>query len=197
VAKSTSKGMRGVAIDFAGKNRLLKYYHGPVGDLETRANEVLREMGAIKDTVIETPQGRRIEPGPVVFADGIFSQWLGNSKIFSLALLYGLKHEDAELTLEQVNEGIDNFTNGLTELTRAMIEAFKMARDPSSVASLKQRWQNSDEIQKMMEERQAMMEEANMLQATNSLKEAQTALQKAKKERPSGAQPSVSESNSA
>jgi hypothetical protein len=150
--------MRGVSIEFAGKNRLLKYPHGLIGDLEQEANKILAPL---------------LAKGEMVFAPGIFGQWLGNSKIFSLALLYGLKHEDADLSIEQVNEGIDAYEGGLDALGRQMTLAFRMARDPSSVASLKASWEASDERQKILETAQQIQEKGARMEAEASLKDAE------------------------
>jgi hypothetical protein len=159
--------MRGVSIEFAGKHRLLKYPHGLIGDLEQEANKILAPL---------------LGKGEMVFAPGIFGQWLGNSKIFSLALLYGLKHEDAELSIEQVNEGIDAYEDGLDGLGRQMVLAFRMARDPSSVASLQVSWKNSDETRIIMEEAGRLQEETARMKAENGLKAAKERAAKIKKD---------------
>lgn len=181
MSKNSTKGMRGVSIEFAGKNRLLKYPHGLIGDLEQEANKILAPL---------------LGKGEMVFAPGIFGQWLGNSKIFSLALLYGLRHEDAELSIDQINEGIDAYEGGLDDLGRQMVLAFRMARDPSSVVSLQASWKNSDETREIMEEAGRLQDEAARMRAENGLKAAREQMTKIKKE-VSGQSPPAPESTSA
>jgi len=177
VSKNPTKGMRGVSIEFAGKNRLLKYHHGPIGDVEQEANKILAPL---------------LAKGEMVFASGIFGQWLGNSKIFSLALLYGLKHEDADLSIEQVNDGIDAYEDGLDALGRQMALAFRMARDPSSVASLQASWKASDERQKILETAQQIQEKGARMEAEANLKDAQMKMKEIQKKL-SGQTPLASE----
>ena len=198
MSKNPTKGMRGVSIEFAGKHRLLKYSHGLIGDLEQEANKILAPLH---------------NKGEMTFAPGIFGQWLGNSKIFSLALLYGLKHEDADLTLTDIDgtpaskdekgdvipakEGmIDAYEGSLDDLGRQMVLAFRMARDPSSVASLQASWKNSDETRKIMEEAGELQDKAARMQAENGLREAKERMAKIKKE-VSGQVPPASEPSSA
>lgn len=174
-SEKPTKGLRGVSIEFAGKHRLLRFLHGLVADFEAEANKILLDRSAI-------------EKGNYMFAEGLMTQWLGDSQIFSLALLFGLKHEDPDLTIEKVNEGIDNYEAGIKELSRNVIEAFRLARDPSSVASLRESWKTYDATQKMIEE-------AASLQSKTRLAEAQNALTKVQEILASGSKPPDSESN--
>jgi hypothetical protein len=130
------KGLRTVSIDFGGKQRTLRYGHTAIGDFEADANQVLRAQKAV-------------EPGGMIFADGIISNWLGNAKIFGLALKYGLS-EDLP---ENIDAAIDSFIEAggsKLELTRAIITAYQYATNPSTVASLMRRWQISDDRQEFL-----------------------------------------------
>jgi len=163
--KNPEKGKRGVAIEFAGKHRLLKYPHGLVGDFEQIAYDSLKKSG-----LIERDKEGNIS---VLFADALIPGWLGNAKVFSLALLYGLKHEDAELTIEVVDAGIDSYIEdggSSQDLWRAIVEAYRLARDPSSVVSLKQNWKTLDEIQKTMQDAAELEGKTRLKGAKDSLK---------------------------
>lgn len=135
MSKSTKpnpeKGLRTVSIEFGGKTRTLKFGHTTIGDFEADANQILRAQKAI-------------DPGNMVFADGIMQSWLGNARIFSLALRYGL----ADDLPEKIDDAIDSYIeagNSKLELTRAIIRAYRMATDPSSLASLERNWKISDD----------------------------------------------------
>ncbi|MCK9571466.1 hypothetical protein M0R72_21130 [Candidatus Pacearchaeota archaeon] len=135
------KGLRTVSIEFGGKTRTLKFTHSAIGDFENAANSILRNS-------------QIIESGKMIFADGIMEGWLGNARIFSLSLMYGLKHEstkDDPITIEIVDAAIDSYIEAggsKLDLTRAIITAYRYATNPSSVASLKRSWQISDDRMK-------------------------------------------------
>lgn len=181
MSKNPTKGMRGVSIEFAGKHRLLKFMHGPLGDFETEANAVLRP---------------NLTSGQKLFANALMGGWLGDAKIMALALLYGLKHEDADLTIEQVNEGIDNYEGDLDDLARKIILAFNMARNPSGVASLQASWKNLDGDRKILEKAQEIRENAARMEAEASLKDAEMKMKEIQKKL-SGREAPASEPSSA
>jgi hypothetical protein len=132
------KGLRTVSIEFGGKTRTLKFGHAAIGDFEAEANQILRQQKAV-------------EPGNMVFADGIMQTWLGNAKIFSMALRYAMLND----LPENIDAAIDSYIeagNSKLELTRAVIRAYRMATDPSSLASLERNWKISDDRQKVLTE---------------------------------------------
>lgn len=133
------KGLRTVQINFAGKQRTLKYSHSARGNFEADANQVLRAQGALKDGMI--------------FADSLMMGWLGNAKILSLALRYALIGEADPV--QDIDAAIDSFIEDggkEVELVRDIITAYRYATDPSSVASLQRSWQISEERQKFLTE---------------------------------------------
>lgn len=134
------KGLRTVTIDFAGKSRQLKFTHSVIGDFEAQANAILREQ-------------RAIEPGNMLFAERIMDMWLGNARILSQALFYGLKHEDKDLSLDDIDGAIDTYIESggqKLELVQAIITAYRYATNPSSVASLQRSWQISKDRQAIL-----------------------------------------------
>jgi len=146
MSKSTKsnpeKGLRTVSIEFADKTRQLKFGHTSIGDFESEANAILRVDGVIA-------------PGNMLFADRIMDGWLGNARIFSQALYHGLKHEDKDLSLADIDVAIDSFIEdgGLKQdLVRAIITAYRYATNPSSLASLKRNWKISDDRQMFLTE---------------------------------------------
>lgn len=129
------KGLRTVTIEFAGKTRQLKYTHPVIGDFENVANSILRSAQVISE-------------GKMLFADGIMDGWLGNARILSYALLYGLKHEDKELSLGTIDGAIDSFIEAggnKQDLIRAIITAYRYATNPSSLVSMMRNWKISDD----------------------------------------------------
>lgn len=140
MSKSTKsnpeKGLRTVQIDFGGKNRQLKFGHTAIGDFEAEANQVLRSQ-------------RVIEPGNMVFADGLMSMWLGNAKVFSLALKYALINDTPENIDVAIDEYIGSGKSKL-DLTREIIRAYRLATDPSSLASTERNWKISDDRQEFL-----------------------------------------------
>jgi len=137
VTKSKSnpeKGLRTVSIEFGGKQRTLKFGHTSIGNFEKEANDILRAQ-------------KVIEPGNMLFADGIMQNWLGNARIFSLALETGLKDD----LPEDIDAAIDSYIEAggsKLELTRAIITAYRYATNPSTVASLTRSWKISDDRMK-------------------------------------------------
>lgn len=137
---SPEKGLRTVTIEFAGKTRQIKFTHSVIGDFEAQANGILRGMQVI-------------EPGNMIFAERIMDMWLGNARIFSQALYFGLKHEDKDLSLDIIDTAIDAFIEAggqKQDLVRAIITAYRYATNPSSVASLTRSWQISDDRQAIL-----------------------------------------------
>jgi hypothetical protein len=163
------KGQRTVSIDFGGKQRTLKFGHEAIGNFEAEANDILRSQKAI-------------ESGNMVFAEGIMTNWIGNAKIFSMALRYGLIDDMPDNIGAAIDSFIENGGSKL-ELTRAIITAYRYATNPSTVASLKRSWQISDE-------RQTFLTEAEN-QAMDSM---ETAIQDAKAKQIIGSQSTASES---
>ncbi|MFA5377746.1 MAG: hypothetical protein WC455_18495 [Dehalococcoidia bacterium] len=132
------KGLRTVSIEFAGQTRQIKFSHTTIGNLEEDANRILRANGISKDGML--------------FADTIISGWLGNAKILSTALHHGLNRE---LSLEEINNGIDSYIEAggkKLDIIRDIARAYKLATDPSSLASLERSWKVSDERQAMLTE---------------------------------------------
>jgi len=131
------KGLRTVTIEFAGKTRTLKFTHSVIGDFEAQANAILRSQHAI-------------EPGTMYFAERIMDMWLGNARIFSQALYHGMKHEDKDLSLADIDAAIDSFIEdggNKQDLIQSIITAYRYATNPSSVASLQRSWQISKDRQ--------------------------------------------------
>ncbi len=127
----TDKGLKSISIDFAGEKRTLKWTHSAIGDFEADANAVLRAMNVIPS-------------GQMLFAEGIITGWLGNARIFSQALYYAL---GKAIESSKIDEGIDAYIQAggsKQELTRELIRAFKVATDPSSLASLERSWKAYD-----------------------------------------------------
>jgi len=125
------KGLRTVQIDFAGKQRTLKYSHASRGNFEADANRILRDIGIVKDGMI--------------FADNLMMSWLGNAKVLSIALRYAIITD--EDPIKDIDAAIDDFiADGGKEqdLIRAIITAYKYATDPSSVASQRRSWKIFD-----------------------------------------------------
>ena len=140
------KGLRTVSIEFAGKTRQIKFSHTAIGNLEEDANRILRANGISKDGML--------------FADTIISGWLGNAKILSTALHHGLNRE---LSLEEINNGIDSYIEAggkKLDLIRDIARAYKLATDPSSLASLERSWKVSDERQAMLTDAENQQMEA-------------------------------------
>jgi hypothetical protein len=134
------KGLRTVTIEFSGKTRQLHFGHKAIGKFEEDANIILRSMQVI-------------EPGNMLFADRIMDGWLGNARIFSQALYYGLKHEDKDLSLDIIDAAIDSFIEAggqKQDLVRAIITAYRYATNPSTVASLQRSWQISNDRQAIL-----------------------------------------------
>ena len=130
------KGLRTVSIEFAGKTRQIKFSHTAIGNLEEDANKILRSNGISKDGML--------------FADTIVSGWLGNAKILSTVLYHGLNRE---LSLEEIDNGIDSYIESggkKLDLIRDIARAYKLATDPSSLASLERSWKVSDERQEIL-----------------------------------------------
>ena len=140
------KGLRTVSIEFAGQTRQIKFSHTAIGNLEEDANRILRANGISKDGML--------------FADTIISGWLGNAKILSTALHHGLNRE---LSLEEINNGIDSYIEAggkKLDLIRDIARAYKLATDPSSLASLERSWKVSDERQAMLTDAENQQMEA-------------------------------------
>ena len=134
------KGLRTVTIEFAGKTRQLKFTHSVIGDFEAQANAILRAQQAI-------------EPGTMYFAERIMDMWLGNARIFSQALYHGLKREDKELSLADIDAAIDSFIEeggNKQDLIQSIITAYRLATNPFSVASLQRSWQISKDRQAIL-----------------------------------------------
>ncbi|MCK9568629.1 hypothetical protein M0R72_06790 [Candidatus Pacearchaeota archaeon] len=143
------KGLRTVSIEFAGQTRQIKFSHTAIGNLEEDANRILRANGISKDGML--------------FADTIVSGWLGNAKILSQVLYHGLKHEDDKISLEEIDNGIDSYIESggkKLDLIRDIARAYKLATDPSSLASLERSWKVSDERQAMLTEAENQQMEA-------------------------------------
>lgn len=130
------KGLRTVSIEFGGKTRNLKFGHTSIGRFEAAANEILRSMGVI-------------EPGSMIFADGIMQSWTGNAQILSLALQYATLDDP----VENMDSAIDSYIEAggsKRDLIRQIITAYRYAVDPSSVASLHRNWKISDDRQEYL-----------------------------------------------
>ena len=140
------KGLRSVNIDFAGQNRTLKFTHPVIGDFEADCNVVLRSLGVIRDGM--------------VFADGIMSNWLGNARILSHAIHHGT---GKTLTLAEIDSGIDDYIQmggKKDELIRAIIRAYRLATDPSSLVLIERNWKAFDDRQKILSDAEIKQMEA-------------------------------------
>ena len=140
MSKSTKpnpeKGLRTVSIEFGGKPRQLKFGHAAIGNFEADANQVIRSQNVI-------------ETGNMVFADGLMHAWLGNAKVFGLAIKYALTDDMPENIDAAIDEYIAAGKSKL-DLTREIIRAYRMATDPSSLASLERNWKISDDRQEFL-----------------------------------------------
>jgi hypothetical protein len=126
------KGLRTVDINFAGEKRTLKFTHSTIGDFEADANVVLRAMGVLSGS-------------QMIFAEGIISGWLETARIFSFALYHGL---GKTLEVPEIDDGIDAHVQAggsKQDLIRDIKRAFRMATDPSSLASLERSWKAYDQ----------------------------------------------------
>ena len=124
------KGMRGVALD----GKTLRFTHGNVGLFSQAGYEKLLDL-------------KRIQMGSLIEADGLMASYLGNADILNLALFYSLKADQSDTKLDDMSSMVDAWTeagHSLLELRRKIIEAFKLATDPSSVASMLESWKLSD-----------------------------------------------------
>jgi hypothetical protein len=134
-AKSNpEKGLRTVSIDFAGQTRTLKFSHPIVGNFEAEANGILHAIKA-------TPEDQ------FLFADRLIGGWLGQAKILSCALRHAMNNE---LPQAGIDSGIDDYIQSggqKIDLIRAIMRAYYMATDPSSLALLERSWKASDEFQ--------------------------------------------------
>lgn len=140
------KGLRSVNIDFAGENRTLKFTHPIVGDFEADCNSVLRIIGVVSNGMI--------------FADTLISNWLGNAKVFSYALYHGF---GKALTRDEVDNGIDRYIQDggkKDDLIRAIIRAYRLATDPSSLALIERSWKAYDDRRKILSEAEIKQMEA-------------------------------------
>lgn len=129
-ASEVKKGMRGVALD----GKTLRFTHGNVGLFSQAGYEKLLQLD-------------RINKGALVEADVLIASYLGNDFVLDLALFYSLKADQPEITLEDVSSMVDAWTeagHSLLDLRRKIIEAFKLATDPSSVVSMLESWKLSD-----------------------------------------------------
>lgn len=131
MAKSeVKKGMRGVALD----GKTLRFTHGNVGLFSQAGYEKLLEQ-------------KRIQMGSLIEADGLIGNYLGNADILNLALFYGLLADQSDAKLDDMSSMVDAWTeagHSLLELRRKIIEAFKLATDPSGVVSMLENWKLSD-----------------------------------------------------
>lgn len=147
MAKKSEKGLRTVTINFGGKNRSLKFSHAAIGNFESDANAVLRSQ-------------RAIEPGNMIFADGLMQTWLGNAKIFSLAIRHGLTEDsklDPDNAVKDIDAAIDAYIaagGSKLDLVRDIIRAYRLATDPSSLASVERNWKISDDRQAFLTEKE-------------------------------------------
>lgn len=132
------KGLRTINIEFGGKTRTLKFSHSAIGDFEAEANAVLRSQ-------------RIIEPGNMIFADGLMASWLGNARVFSLALKCCLANDPPENVDVAIDSYIESGGSKLG-LTRDILRAYRLATDPSSLVSLEKNWKLSDERQSILTE---------------------------------------------
>jgi hypothetical protein len=171
---TTKKGMRGVALD----GKTLRFTHENVGLFSQAGYEKLLNLD-------------RINKGALVEADVLMASYLGNADILNLSLFYGLladqpdvKSKDMEKDIKDISSMVDAWTeagHSLLDLRRKIIEAFKLATDPSSVVSMLESWRNSDKQAEAESAIEKAIAEERIERTTKILKEAKTEKEKAKK----------------
>ena len=127
---TAKKSMRGVALD----GKTLRFSHGNIGLFSQAGYEKLMEQ-------------KRIQMGAPIEADGLIANYLGNTDILNLALFYGLEADQPDIDLDDMSEMVDAWVesgHSHLELHRKIIEAFKLATNPSGVVSMLENWKISD-----------------------------------------------------
>jgi hypothetical protein len=152
------KGMRGVSLD----GKTLRFTHGNVGLFSQAGYEKLLDL-------------KRIQMGSLVEADALIGSYLANADILNLALFYGLLADQPETKLDDMSSMIDAWVeagHSLLDLRRKVIEAFKLATDPSGVVSMLERWKLSDKQEAAENEIQKAITEERIEGAAKILKDA-------------------------
>ena len=127
---TAKKGMRGVLLN----GKTLRFSHGNIGLFSQAGYEKLLEL-------------KRIQMGAPIEADELIANYLGNTDILNLALFYGLEADQPDIDLDDMSEMVDAWVesgHSHLELHRKIIEAFKLATNPSGVVSMLESWQISD-----------------------------------------------------
>lgn len=149
---TAKKGMRG--IPFEGKT--LRFTVPNVMEFEQDGYEKLLDL-------------KRIQMGAAINSDALMAGYLTNLSILKLALFYGLKEEQPDITLDDIPALIDSYVSSgksLVDLRRKITEAYALFADPSSVASLLESWRALDEKAKVDDafQKVAMNQEMNAKQ---------------------------------
>lgn len=176
---AAKKGLSAVTITL-DKPRTLRWPNGITREFEEWA---LSYMGLPK-TGVGQSNGRDI----VVGAEGIIMQGLTNATLQTYALLYALKHEDAKLTVETVDELISAYKEAekdYDELIIAIQRSYLLSNHPSSLASQEERWKGF----KTMKAMEAKIQEKKEKASSKKVAEAIARLEKQLAEIDSGEAP--------
>ena len=183
---ATKKGLPSVVIDL-DRPRTLRFPNGPTREFEEWA---LGYLGLPKTGVGMTADG------PKVFSGEDIIMQLTNSTLQTYALYFGLKHEDSELTIEQVDGMITAYKEAgknYDDLIIAVQRAYLLSNHPSSLASQEERWKSL----RKMSELQAKIREKMEKAAKKKTADALARLEKQLQEISSGEAPPASASPSA
>jgi hypothetical protein len=179
----TKKGLSSVTI-ILDKPRTLRWPNGATREFEEWA---LEYMGLPKTGV-----GQNV----IVGAEGIVLQGLTNATLQTYALFYALKHEDPDLTIEDVDEMVSAYKEAgkdYDELIIAIQRAYLLSNHPSSLASHEERWKNFKQMKVMDQKIREKREKAG----NKKVAEAIAQLEKQLQEIDSGETPPVSDTPSA
>lgn len=119
---------------------------------------------------------------PGATTKNILNNLVYRAGVLRLALFYGLKTDDKDLKIEDVDGIIEAFIEkGGSEdlLIERIQEAYLMSADPNGLVSWKANIMKSRKNQEIMEEAQRLQDKANEITAKASLSQAQAALKKA------------------
>jgi len=169
---TVKKGMRGVPLD----GKTLRFSHGNIGLFSQAGYEKLLEL-------------KRIQMGAPIEAYELIANYLGNTDILNLALFYGLEADQPDIDLDDMSEMVDAWVesgHSHLELHRKIIEAFKLATNPSGVVSMLESWKISDkkaEVDETINKEIAKEKIEGMEKLLREVKEAKEAEKEKEKEK--------------
>lgn len=132
---ATKKGLPSVVIDL-DRPRTLRFPNGITREFEEWA---LTYIGLPKTGISMTGDG------PKVFSGEDIIMQLTNSTLQTYALYFALKHDDADLTIEKVDELVTAYKEAgknYDDLIMAVQRAYLLSNHPSILASQEERWKN-------------------------------------------------------